>query len=108
MPINPSENQPPPKAPTISIPNESFSSNNGHLAKTYMLLLRVYCTSNNGCLMHNCDLDGTIFILIIRNIIFQSEKLIFLRLILKKGGNLIFLQNTTTKYHSFVLRYDLS
>ncbi|XP_043465594.1 polycomb protein suz12-B [Leptopilina heterotoma] len=57
VPINPSENQPPPKAPTISIPNESFSSNNGHLAKTYMLLLRVYCTSNNGCLMHNCDLD---------------------------------------------------
>ncbi|XP_043284267.1 polycomb protein suz12-B isoform X2 [Venturia canescens] len=57
VPINPSENQPPPKAPTISIPNESFSLNNGHIAKTYMLLLRVYCTSNNACLIHNCDLD---------------------------------------------------
>ncbi|XP_031830748.1 polycomb protein Su(z)12 isoform X1 [Nomia melanderi] len=57
VPINPSENQPPPKAPTISIPNESFSLNNGHVAKTYMLLLRVYCTSNTSCLMHNCDLD---------------------------------------------------
>ncbi|XP_017882147.1 polycomb protein suz12-B isoform X2 [Ceratina calcarata] len=59
VPINPCENQPPPKAPTISIPNESFSLNNGHVAKTYMLLLRVYCTSNTGCLTHNCDLDGT-------------------------------------------------
>nr|XP_034190180.1 polycomb protein suz12-B [Osmia lignaria] len=57
VPINPCENQPPPKVPTISIPNESFSLNNGHVAKTYMLLLRVYCTSNTGCLMHNCDLD---------------------------------------------------
>ncbi|XP_066603808.1 polycomb protein suz12-B [Prorops nasuta] len=57
VPINPSENQPPPKAPIISISNESFSLNNGHIAKTYMLLLRVYCMSNNGCLMHNCDLD---------------------------------------------------
>ncbi|KOC63948.1 Polycomb protein Su(z)12 [Habropoda laboriosa] len=57
VPINPCENQPPPKAPTISIPNESFSLNNGHVAKTYMLLLRVYCTSNASCLTHNCDLD---------------------------------------------------
>ncbi|XP_014473293.1 PREDICTED: polycomb protein suz12-B isoform X2 [Dinoponera quadriceps] len=59
VPINPSETQPPSKAPTISIPNESFSLNNGHVAKTYTLLLRVYCMSNNGCLMHNCDLEGT-------------------------------------------------
>ncbi|XP_076247327.1 polycomb protein Su(z)12 isoform X2 [Calliopsis andreniformis] len=57
VPINPCENQPPPKAPTISIPNESFSLNNGHVAKTYMLLLRVYCTSSSSCLIHNCDLD---------------------------------------------------
>ncbi|XP_050460300.1 polycomb protein suz12-B isoform X1 [Cataglyphis hispanica] len=57
VPINPSESQPPPKAPTISIPNESFSLNNGHIAKTYMLLLRVYCMSNNGCLINNCDLE---------------------------------------------------
>ncbi|XP_029161266.1 polycomb protein suz12-B [Nylanderia fulva] len=57
VPINPSESQPPQKAPTISIPNESFSLNNGHIAKTYMLLLRVYCMSNNGCLITNCDLE---------------------------------------------------
>ncbi|KAK2584933.1 hypothetical protein KPH14_002528 [Odynerus spinipes] len=57
VPINPLENQPPPKAPTISIPNESFSLNNGHVAKTYMLLLRVYCMSNNSCLIHSCDLE---------------------------------------------------
>ncbi|XP_012268132.1 polycomb protein suz12-B isoform X2 [Athalia rosae] len=57
VPINPSEDQPPPKAPTISIPNESFSLSNGHIVKTYMLLLRVYCMSNNSCLMSNCDLD---------------------------------------------------
>ncbi|XP_034951843.1 polycomb protein suz12-B isoform X2 [Chelonus insularis] len=58
VPINPSENHPPPKAPTVSIPNESFNLNNGHIAKTYMLLLRVYCVSNNGCLINNCDLDS--------------------------------------------------
>ncbi|XP_024884255.1 polycomb protein suz12-B isoform X2 [Temnothorax curvispinosus] len=57
VPINPSESQPPSKASTISIPNESFSLNNGHIAKTYMLLLRVYCMSNNGCLITNCDLE---------------------------------------------------
>ncbi|XP_018340905.1 PREDICTED: polycomb protein suz12-B isoform X1 [Trachymyrmex septentrionalis] len=57
VPINPSESQPPPKASTISIPNESFCLNNGHIAKTYMLLLRVYCMSNNGCLITNCDLE---------------------------------------------------
>ncbi|XP_011498997.1 PREDICTED: polycomb protein suz12-A [Ceratosolen solmsi marchali] len=57
VPINPSENQPPPKAPTVSIPNESFSLNNGHVAKTYMLLLRVYCMSNNSCLIQNCDVE---------------------------------------------------
>ncbi|KAJ8687893.1 hypothetical protein QAD02_023688 [Eretmocerus hayati] len=55
VPINPSENHPPAKVPTISIPNESFSLNNGHVAKTYMLLLRVYYTSNNLCLTQNCD-----------------------------------------------------
>ncbi|XP_058792791.1 polycomb protein suz12-B isoform X2 [Phymastichus coffea] len=57
VPINPSENQPPPKAPTISIPNESFSTNNGHVAKTYMLLLRVQSSSNNSCLTQNCDVE---------------------------------------------------
>lgn len=58
VPINPSEDHPPPTAPTISISNESFSLDNGHVAKTYMLLLRVYCMSNNSCLLNNCDLDA--------------------------------------------------
>lgn len=46
VPINPSEDHPPPKAPTISIPTESFNLSNGHLVKSYVLLLRVSCMSN--------------------------------------------------------------
>ncbi|PSN48543.1 hypothetical protein C0J52_05918 [Blattella germanica] len=56
VPINPSEDHPPPKAPTISIPTESFSLSNGHLVKSYVLLLRVSCISN-GILMSNGDVD---------------------------------------------------
>lgn len=63
VPINPSDNQPPSKAPTVSISNESFSLNNGHVAKTYMLLLRVYCVTNNGCLMQNCDVEGNFWLI---------------------------------------------
>jgi polycomb protein SUZ12 len=56
VPINPSEDHPPPKAPTISIPTESFNLSNGHLVKSYVLLLRVSCASN-GLLMSNGDVD---------------------------------------------------
>ncbi|PNF35214.1 Polycomb protein suz12-B [Cryptotermes secundus] len=56
VPINPSEDHPPPKAPTISIPTESFNLSNGHLVKSYVLLLRVSCISN-GLLMSNGDGD---------------------------------------------------
>ncbi|XP_021916525.1 polycomb protein suz12-B isoform X2 [Zootermopsis nevadensis] len=56
VPINPSEDHPPPKAPTISIPTESFNLSNGHLVKSYVLLLRVSCMSN-GLLMPNGDVD---------------------------------------------------
>ncbi|GLH02209.1 Polycomb protein suz12-B [Gryllus bimaculatus] len=56
VPINPSEDHPPPKAPTISIPTESFSLSNGHLVKSYVLLLRVTCTSS-GSLSANADVD---------------------------------------------------
>ncbi|XP_066993740.2 polycomb protein suz12-B [Anabrus simplex] len=58
VPINPSEDHPPPKAPTVSIPTESFSLSNGHLVKSYVLLLRVYCASANGLLANgNGDAD---------------------------------------------------
>ncbi|XP_063235513.1 polycomb protein suz12-B isoform X2 [Bacillus rossius redtenbacheri] len=43
VPTNPSEEQPPTKAPTVSIPTESFRLSNGHLVKSYVLLLRVSC-----------------------------------------------------------------
>ncbi|KAJ9575928.1 hypothetical protein L9F63_007240, partial [Diploptera punctata] len=56
VPINPSEDHPPPKAPTISISTESFNLSNGHLVKSYVLLLRVSCMSN-GLLMSNGDVD---------------------------------------------------
>jgi len=56
VPINPSEDHPPPKAPTISIPTESFNLSNGHLVKSYVLLLRVSCISN-GLLLSNGDVD---------------------------------------------------
>jgi hypothetical protein len=56
VPINPSEDHPPPKAPTISIPTESFNLSNGHLVKSYVLLLQVSCMSN-GFLMSNGDGD---------------------------------------------------
>lgn len=39
--VNPSENQPPPLAPSVSVPTESFSLSEGPLAKSYVLLLRV-------------------------------------------------------------------
>jgi polycomb protein SUZ12 len=75
VPINPSENQPPPKAPTVSIPNESFSLNNGHVAKTYMLLLRVYCMSNSSCLMQNCDVEGNLSYFYYQDIIYSFSRL---------------------------------
>jgi polycomb protein SUZ12 len=56
VPINPSEDHPPPKAPTISIPTESFNLSNGHLVKSYVLLLRVSCMSN-GLLVSSADVD---------------------------------------------------
>ncbi|KAK9502360.1 hypothetical protein O3M35_011150 [Rhynocoris fuscipes] len=46
VPYNPSEERPPPKAPTVSIPTESFSLS-GHVVKSYHLLLRVAVTSNS-------------------------------------------------------------
>lgn len=57
VPINPSENEPPSEAPTISIHTASFSLNNniGHNAKTYTLHLRVQC-SPNSC--YNSESDG--------------------------------------------------
>ncbi len=44
VPVNPSEDQPPSKAPAISVPSESFSQNGGggHHAKSYSLVVRVH------------------------------------------------------------------
>ncbi|KAF5303374.1 hypothetical protein FQR65_LT08287 [Abscondita terminalis] len=45
--INPSENNLPPLAPSISVSTESFSVPGGPLAKSYILLLRVRCLPNS-------------------------------------------------------------
>lgn len=62
VPVNPSENEPPLEAPTISIHTASFCLNNnsGHNAKTYTLHLRVQ-SSPNSC--HNSESDGKIIII---------------------------------------------
>ncbi|XP_075225635.1 polycomb protein Su(z)12 [Lycorma delicatula] len=57
VPYNPSEDYPPPKAPAVSIPTESFSLSNGHLVKSYHLLLRVGAMSSN-ILTPNSDIDS--------------------------------------------------
>lgn len=44
VPINPSEQEMPPTAPTISIPTESFNPSSGPLVKSYILLFRVKVT----------------------------------------------------------------
>ncbi|XP_046404195.1 polycomb protein suz12-A isoform X2 [Ischnura elegans] len=59
VPINPSEDNDQtkassPQSPTVSIPTDSFSLSNGHLVKSYMLLLRVYLTSNK-----NASIEGS-------------------------------------------------
>lgn len=46
VPLNPSEEFPPPKAPTVSVPTECFSLS-GQLVKSYHLLLRVSTMSSN-------------------------------------------------------------
>ncbi|KAL1129190.1 hypothetical protein AAG570_013720 [Ranatra chinensis] len=56
VPYNPSEEFPPPKAPTVSIPTESFSLS-GHLVKSYHLLLRV-ATMTSNLLSINSDMDS--------------------------------------------------
>ncbi|XP_059089799.1 polycomb protein suz12-B-like [Tigriopus californicus] len=53
IPVNPSEDHPPSKAPALSIPSESFSLFNGHQTKSYSLLVRVHQSpftqmTNNG------------------------------------------------------------
>lgn len=42
IPVNPSEDHPPSKAPALSIPSESFSLFNGHQTKSYSLVVRVH------------------------------------------------------------------
>ncbi|XP_014260989.1 polycomb protein suz12 isoform X2 [Cimex lectularius] len=56
VPFNPSETSPPPKAPTVSIPTDSFTLT-GHLVKSYHLLLRVTLSANN-IITANSDSDA--------------------------------------------------
>lgn len=42
VPVNPSEDHPPGKAPALSIPSELFSLSNGHQIKSYSLVVRVH------------------------------------------------------------------
>ncbi|XP_023241413.1 polycomb protein suz12-like isoform X1 [Centruroides sculpturatus] len=44
VPRNPDPDHPPAKATALSVPSDSFSLNNGHLVKSYVLLLRVVVT----------------------------------------------------------------
>lgn len=56
VPVNPSEDHPPSKAPIISIPSDSFSSTNGNLIKSYILYLKVAYT--NHYISVNDELDS--------------------------------------------------
>lgn len=60
--INPSEQDLPPVAPTVSIPTESFNLSNGPLAKSFILLLRVQFLQNpaNDIVINNDDDDEPI------------------------------------------------
>lgn len=42
---NPDVSNPPQKVTAISVPNDNFSLTNGHLVKSYVLLLRATCPS---------------------------------------------------------------
>ena len=65
--INPLETQPPTKAHTVSIANESFfGQSNGHIAKTCMLLLRVHHVSVNP-VTQNGEVDGNIHFFVTSN-----------------------------------------
>lgn len=53
--INPSEQDLPPLAPTVSIPTESFSITNGPLTKSFILLLRVRFVQDKTIISDNDD-----------------------------------------------------
>ncbi|KAK6630889.1 hypothetical protein RUM44_003059 [Polyplax serrata] len=57
VPVNPSEDHPPSKAPTISIPSDSFNSSNGNLIKSYVLYLKVARSERNHYISANDELD---------------------------------------------------
>ncbi len=42
VPVNPSEDHPPSKAPALSVPSESFSLSEGHQTRSYILVVRVH------------------------------------------------------------------
>lgn len=57
VPVNPSEDHPPSKAPIISIPSDSFSSTNGNLIKSYILYLKIAVSDSEHYISVNNDLD---------------------------------------------------
>ena len=72
VPINPSEDHPPPKVPSVSISSESFSMTNVSLVKSYVLLLRVSYSSGITAALTtlNNDIDsGSFFFFLIINLL---------------------------------------
>ena len=71
IPVNPSDDHPPSKAPALSISSESFNLANGHHIKTCSLLVKVHHTSlsqlTNGNGKHdltneeNTEFENTLF-----------------------------------------------
>lgn len=57
VPYNPSEDKPPATAPAISISADNFCQSNGHIVKSYHLLLRVGSVTSN-ILTPNGELDS--------------------------------------------------
>ncbi|KFM78882.1 Polycomb protein Suz12, partial [Stegodyphus mimosarum] len=54
---NPDVSNPPAKVTAISVPNDNFNLNNGHLVKSYVLLLRATCPMNKMKVNGYCNGD---------------------------------------------------
>ncbi|KAG8177637.1 hypothetical protein JTE90_019663 [Oedothorax gibbosus] len=54
---NPDTANPPAKVTAISVPNDNFNLSNGHLVKSYVLLLRATCPVSKGKLNGYCNGD---------------------------------------------------
>lgn len=54
---NPDMNNPPTKVTAISVPNDNFNLTNGHLVKSYVLVLRATCPANKTKVNGYCNGD---------------------------------------------------